>query len=84
MSLEKQTTIDKIEIVTEFKFIQVRELTKILENDEVISEKYKRFVFNPNDDLNSMPEEVREIAENLWNDEIKNSYNQYLSDSELS
>lgn len=84
MSLEKQTTIDKIEIVTEFKFIQVRELTKILENDEVISEKYKRFVFNPNDDLNSMPEEVREIAENLWTDEIKNSYNQYLSDSELS
>ena len=84
MSLEKQTTIDKIEIVTEFKFIQVRELIKILENDEVISEKYKRFVFNPNDDLNSMPEEIREIAENLWTDEIKNSYNQYLSDSELS
>ena len=42
MSLEKQVTIDKVEFVGEFKSMQVRTKTSVLEDGEAISERYHR------------------------------------------
>ena len=42
MALNKTKTIDKIEVVGEFKHIQVRERTDIVENSNVISSTYRR------------------------------------------
>lgn len=47
MALTKQTIVDKIEIVSKHKIIQVRESTQIMEDNVVISENYHRYCINP-------------------------------------
>ena len=70
MSLEKQTTTDKIEIVGPHKQIQVRVATNIVEDGNIISSSYHRHVVSPGDDLTNQPDDVRAIAELLHTPEL--------------
>ena len=45
MALEKIITIDKIEVVGEWKFIQVRERIDIKDGDQIISSSFERYFF---------------------------------------
>jgi hypothetical protein len=74
MSLEKITKIDKIEIVGDHKLLQVREVTVIKENGVELSSSYHRCSFTPSDDVSSQPDEIKNIANLLWTDEIKAAY----------
>jgi hypothetical protein len=65
MTLFKQTLIDKIEVV-ESGAIQVRTATRILENNEVISQTYHRHVLQPGDDLTNEDAKVQAIAAAIW------------------
>ena len=47
MALEKQTVIDKIEVVGQFNHVQVREAVQVLEDGNVISQSYHRYVVAP-------------------------------------
>ena len=47
MALEKRTVTDKIEIVGQFNYIQVREAIQVLEDGNVISQSYHRYVVTP-------------------------------------
>lgn len=47
MSLTKQTVTDKIEVVSPFSHIQVREAVQVLEDGNVISQSYHRYVVAP-------------------------------------
>jgi len=47
MPLTKQTVTDKIEIVSPYNHIQVREAIQVLEDGNVISESYHRYVVSP-------------------------------------
>ena len=57
--------IDLIEIVTEYKLIQVREL---------INEKYNRYVLEPDMDISNQQQEVKDICNAEWSNEIKNKW----------
>jgi hypothetical protein len=48
MPLTKETAVDKIEVL-EDGTIQVRLAVRILEDDEIISERYRRRVIKPDD-----------------------------------
>lgn len=74
MSLNKSIKIDKIEIVGDYKIIQVREVTVIKENGVELSSSYHRCSFTPSDDVSSQPDEIKNIANLLWTDEIKTAY----------
>ena len=74
MSLEKQITTDKIEIVGPHKQIQVRVATNIVENGNIISSSYHRHVVSPGDDLTDQPDDVRAIAELLYTPELIEQY----------
>ena len=74
MSLEKITKIDKIEIVGDYKLLQVREITVIKENGVELSSSYHRCSFTPSDDISSQPDEIKSIANLLWTDELKQKY----------
>jgi hypothetical protein len=65
MALSKQTLVDKIEVV-ESGFIQVRTATRILENNEIISQTYHRHVLQPGDDLTNEDAKVQAIAAAIW------------------
>jgi len=47
MVLTKQTITDKIEIVGQFNHVQVREAIQVLEDGQVISQSYHRYVVAP-------------------------------------
>ena len=71
MALTKTIEIDKIEIVTEYKHIQVREATIIKEDGVELSRNFHRKVLSSDMDVSSEPQEVQDIANAVWTDEIK-------------
>ena len=64
MSLTKETTADKIEVVTVdgTTSVQVRTATSISENGAVISQSYHRHVINSGDDWTSEPQNVQDVC----------------------
>jgi hypothetical protein len=64
MSLTKEVTADKIEVVAteDGHVVQVRTATKVLEDDAVISQSYHRHVINSGDDWSSEPSNVQAIC----------------------
>ena len=77
MALIEKTIIDKIEVVGEFKHVQVRQDRQIIDdsNDEIRSRgNYLRYVLSPDNDISSQPAEVQAIANAAWTDEVKAAY----------
>jgi len=64
MSLTKEVTADKIEVVTsgDTTVVQVRTATSISENGAVISQSYHRHVINSGDDWTSEPQNVQDVC----------------------
>lgn len=55
--LTKTTTIDRIEFVPEANVIQVREVTKIMEDEQEISSSYHRYCIDKNTDKSTITDE---------------------------
>ena len=64
MSLTKEVTADKIEVVAteDGSVVQVRTATRIVEDGAVISQSYHRHVINSGDDYSSEPSNVQAIC----------------------
>jgi hypothetical protein len=74
---EKQVE-DKIEIVGDYKHIQIRTAT-IIERDGVeISRSFHRHVVSPLDDISGESAEVQAIASAIHTDELKAAYQAHL------
>ena len=78
MSLEKKRIQDQIEIVGEFKFIQIRYADKIIEDGKVISTSYHRDMVYCGDDAKAIEHNVKALADIYWTDEIKEAYTKSL------
>ena len=73
MALTKEVTED-YEVRTQFKHIQVRTRTAIIEDGSEISYKYTRRVLNPHMDVSSENAEIQALANALWTDEVKSAW----------
>jgi hypothetical protein len=73
MALTKQVTED-YEVRTQFKHIQVRTRTAIIEDGSEISYKYTRRVLNPDMDVSSENAEIQGLANALWTDDVKSAW----------
>ena len=73
MALEKQITIDKIEIL-ELGDIQVRQITRIVEDGAELSASYHRWSLSPGDDLTGQEPRVIAIANATWTPEVIATY----------
>ena len=65
---------DDYEVRGEYKHIQVRTKTSIMEDGAEISYKYHRKVLTPDMDLSGESKEVQDLANVLWTDEVKKAY----------
>ena len=74
VALEKTIKIDKIEIVGEYKNIQVREATIIKEDGVELSRAFHRYSLSPDADLTDQPADVVSLSNIFWTDEIKAAY----------
>ena len=70
MALEKVITYD-YEIRGEYKNIQERKRTAVVEDGEEISFSYHRRTLSPDMDVSSESDEIKGMASALWSDEVK-------------
>jgi len=81
MALTEETVQDKIEVVGEFKHIQVRTATVIKRDGVEISRSFHRHVVAPDSDMSGESDDVKAIAAQVHTDEVKTAYAQHLKDS---
>ena len=73
MAITKVLT-DDYEVRTEWKHIQVRTKTSIMEDGAEISYKYHRKVLTPDMDVSGESAEIQALANALWTDEVKKAW----------
>ena len=83
MALTEETVQDKIEIVSEHKFIQVRTATVIKRDGTEISRSFSRHVVAPNDDITGESAEVQAICNAVHTQAVKDAYAAHLAAQEV-
>jgi len=79
MALEKEVKYDKVEIVGDFKAVQCRQATVISEDGKELSRSFRRHVLHPDSDISGEPQEVQDICNAVWSDEIKAAWAEKLA-----
>ena len=74
MALTERTVQDKIEIVGDFKHIQVRTATVIERDGVEISRSFSRHVVAPDADITGESAEVQAICAAVHTDEVRAAY----------
>tara|TARA_B100000242_G_scaffold96972_1_gene66519 strand:+ start:500 stop:778 length:279 start_codon:yes stop_codon:yes gene_type:complete len=74
MALTETTEQDKIEIVGEFKLVQVRTATVIKRDGVEISRSFHRHVVSPDSDISGESTEVQAICNVVHTDAVKSAY----------
>ena len=85
MALTERTEQDKIEIVSQYKFIQVRTATVIERDGVEISRSFSRHVVAPDisaDDLANESTEVQAICAAVHTQAVKDAYAAHLAAQE--
>ena len=83
MALTERTVEDKIEIVGDFKHVQVRTATVIKRDGVEISRSFSRHVVAPNDDITGESSQVQAICAAVHTDEVKAAYAAHLAAQEV-
>ena len=84
MALTKQKVQDKIEIVSEFKHIQIRYSNQILEDGVKLSEAYDRTVVSCGDWDKADEHNVRAIADAVWTADMIAAYEASIAQPEIA
>ena len=96
MALNKTVKVDKIEIVGDYKHIQVRTATVIDEDGTELNRSYHRHVLNPGTvgvgtttltptDISGEVAEVQSICNAVWTDAVKEAWRvKLVTDNESS
>jgi hypothetical protein len=74
MTITKETVIGKVEVVGEFKAVQVAMDTLIKEDGNLISQTRHRNVLHPDMDISNEHEEVQAICNAVWTQDVKDAY----------
>tara|TARA_R110000744_G_scaffold172328_1_gene290844 strand:+ start:611 stop:886 length:276 start_codon:yes stop_codon:yes gene_type:complete len=83
MSLEKTIKIDQIEIVGDYKEVQVRTATVITDDGKELSRSFHRHVLSCDADISGEDAEVQAVCNAVWTDEVKAAYEEYTSNQEF-
>ncbi len=83
MALEKTIVDDKIEIVTDYKHLQIRTATVIKEAGKELSRSFHRRVLHPDADVSGESAELQGIAAAVWTDEVKAAWQTFQESQTL-
>ena len=82
MALTKQTITDKIESVRvrDHYVLQIREAIQVLEDGQVLSQNFHRYVLNPDADVSAISDPVVLAQFNaIMTQEVKDNYATFLA-----
>ena len=83
MALTETTLDDKIEIVSDLKFIQVRTARIIYDDGTEISRSFSRRVIAPTDDITGESTELQAICNAVHTQAVKDAYAAHLAAQEV-
>ena len=84
MAITKEIVQDKIEVVGDFKHIQVRTATVIKEDGVEISRNFHRHVIAPDSDSSGESADVKAMVAQFHTDAVKKAYADHLKASQPS
>lgn len=84
MALTESIEYDKIEVVGQYKVVQVRKATVIKKNDTELTRSYERYALEAgkldasdnlvDTDISAQPEEVKAICNAVWTTDVKTAW----------
>ena len=80
MALTEETIEDKIEVVGDFRHVQVRTATVIKRDGAEISRSFHRHVVAPDADISGESTEVQAICNVVHTDAVKSAYAAHLAE----
>ena len=83
MAITKEIVQDKIEVVGDFKHIQVRTATVIKEDGVELSRSFHRHVVAPDSDSSGESADVKAMVAQFHTDAVKTAYAKHLEDNKL-
>ena len=83
MALEKQIKVDKIEVLGDFKAVQVRTATCIMDDGVEMSRSFHRHVVTAGQDYSNETAEVQAICSALHTPEVIAAYEAHLAANQL-
>ena len=83
MALTEETVQDKIEVVGDYKHVQVRTATVIKRDGVEISRSFSRHVVAPDSDISGESSQVQAICAAVHTDEVKAAYAAHLAAQEV-
>jgi len=83
MAITKETQIGKIEVVGQYKSVQVRTDTVIIEDGTELSRKYHRHALMPDAVITDEHAEVQAVCNAVWTDAVKSAYKAFKDTQEI-
>ena len=77
MALAESIEYDKIEVVGQYKTVQVRKATVITKNGNELTRSFERYTLRPDSDISKEPTEVQSICNVVWTDAVKTAWTEY-------
>ena len=74
MALAESIEYDKIEVVGQYKAVQVREATVIKKDGKELTRSFRRYVLHPDSDISAEPAEVSAVCNAVWTQTIKDAW----------
>ena len=81
MAITKEIVQDKIEVVGDFKHIQVRTATVIKEDGKELSRSFSRHVVSPDSDSTNESADVKAMVKQFHTDAVKKAYKAHIESS---
>ena len=74
MALTESIEYDKIEVVGQYKAVQVRKATVIKKDGKELTRSFERYVLHPDSSLEGQPADVTAICNAVWSTSVKNAW----------
>ena len=81
MALSESIEYDKIEIVGQYKAVQIRKASVIKKDGTELTRSFERYVLHPDSDISAEPTEVQTICNVVWTQEVKDAWKAYQESS---
>tara|TARA_A100001391_G_scaffold156352_1_gene114555 strand:- start:330 stop:584 length:255 start_codon:yes stop_codon:yes gene_type:complete len=83
MALAESIEYDKIEVVGQYKAVQVRKATVIKKDGTELTRSFERYALHPDSDISAEPAEIQAVCNAVWTDAIKEAWKTYQESSSL-
>ena len=81
MALTESIEYDKIEVVGQYKAVQIRKAHVIKKDGTELTRSFERYVLHPDSSLDGQPAEVIAICNAVWTKEVKDAWTTHLASS---